>query len=121
VLKILISKGDLPSVKEEEELVESSSDDEGGGEEESTGTGNKNRKKSTDGGLVDLEDLGNVVKKARTKQKEDREGGPKEMITSELRQALTKQGYKLIGSHSGVKLCRWTKVWDLAYQSERLI
>lgn len=31
------------------------------------------------------------------------------MITPELRKALTKQGYKLIGSHSGVKLCRWTK------------
>lgn len=23
--------------------------------------------------------------------------------------SLTKQGYRLIGSHSGVKLCRWTK------------
>lgn len=34
---------------------------------------------------------------------------PKEMITPMLRKALTKQGYKLIGSHSGVKLCRWTK------------
>ena len=28
---------------------------------------------------------------------------------SALAQALTKQGYRLIGSHSGVKLCRWTK------------
>ena len=34
----------------------------------------------------------------------------KEMITVPLRKALEKQGYKLIGSHSGVKLCRWTKV-----------
>ncbi|XP_042564643.1 S-adenosyl-L-methionine-dependent tRNA 4-demethylwyosine synthase TYW1 isoform X2 [Clupea harengus] len=33
----------------------------------------------------------------------------REMITPALRDALTKQGYKLIGSHSGVKLCRWTK------------
>ncbi|XP_012976174.1 S-adenosyl-L-methionine-dependent tRNA 4-demethylwyosine synthase TYW1 isoform X3 [Mesocricetus auratus] len=31
------------------------------------------------------------------------------MITPALREALTKQGYQLIGSHSGVKLCRWTK------------
>lgn len=31
------------------------------------------------------------------------------MITPALRDSLTKQGYKLIGSHSGVKLCRWTK------------
>merc|ERR1719384_1617311 len=33
----------------------------------------------------------------------------KEMITPLLRKSLTKQGYKLIGSHSGVKICRWTK------------
>ncbi|XP_071882280.1 S-adenosyl-L-methionine-dependent tRNA 4-demethylwyosine synthase TYW1B isoform X2 [Anas platyrhynchos] len=36
-------------------------------------------------------------------------GEKREMITAALRDALTKQGYKLIGSHSGVKLCRWTK------------
>ena len=35
---------------------------------------------------------------------------PREMLTPSLRKALQKQGYKLIGSHSGVKLCRWTKV-----------
>lgn len=33
----------------------------------------------------------------------------REMVTPELRKALTKQGYRIIGSHSGVKLCRWTK------------
>nr|XP_054108437.1 S-adenosyl-L-methionine-dependent tRNA 4-demethylwyosine synthase TYW1 isoform X10 [Callithrix jacchus] len=38
---------------------------------------------------------------------EDGEG--RAMITPALREALTKQGYQLIGSHSGVKLCRWTK------------
>jgi hypothetical protein len=27
-----------------------------------------------------------------------------------FKKALEKQGYRLIGSHSGVKLCRWTKV-----------
>eukprot|EP00659_Diplonema_papillatum_P013434 gene13434-20694_t len=32
-----------------------------------------------------------------------------EMINPRMRKALTKQGYHLIGSHSGVKLCRWTK------------
>ena len=31
------------------------------------------------------------------------------MLTPALRAALGKQGYQLIGSHSGVKLCRWTK------------
>ena len=32
------------------------------------------------------------------------------MVTPLIRKSLEKQGYKLIGSHSGVKLCRWTKV-----------
>lgn len=36
-------------------------------------------------------------------------GEKKEMVTDQLRANLTKQGYKIIGSHSGVKLCRWTK------------
>ena len=30
-------------------------------------------------------------------------------MSDSLRKALTKQGYKVVGSHSGVKLCRWTK------------
>ncbi|KAL3695249.1 hypothetical protein R1sor_009325 [Riccia sorocarpa] len=33
----------------------------------------------------------------------------KEMVTPILRASLEKQGYKILGSHSGVKLCRWTK------------
>uniref|UniRef100_A0A671WMX7 S-adenosyl-L-methionine-dependent tRNA 4-demethylwyosine synthase TYW1 n=1 Tax=Sparus aurata TaxID=8175 RepID=A0A671WMX7_SPAAU len=44
---------------------------------------------------------------SEVKTEEQRER--REMITPALRDALTKQGYKLIGSHSGVKLCRWTK------------
>ncbi|KAM7001354.1 S-adenosyl-L-methionine-dependent tRNA 4-demethylwyosine synthase TYW1-like isoform 2-T3 [Passerculus sandwichensis] len=65
--------------------------------------------------VIDVEDLGNVMghmKKAKREQ-ELQEGAAgaerREMITPALRKALTKQGYKLIGSHSGVKLCRWTK------------
>jgi len=69
----------------------------------------KNVKKQK-GGLVDLEDLGKVMKKiSRSKEKAEKNTEPKEMITPLLRKSLTKQGYKLIGSHSGVKLCRWTK------------
>jgi tRNA wybutosine-synthesizing protein 1 len=33
----------------------------------------------------------------------------REMVTPAQRKTLTKQGYKIIGSHSAVKLCRWTK------------
>uniref|UniRef100_A0A669CD42 S-adenosyl-L-methionine-dependent tRNA 4-demethylwyosine synthase TYW1 n=1 Tax=Oreochromis niloticus TaxID=8128 RepID=A0A669CD42_ORENI len=55
-----------------------------------------------DGQMVKLSKLNGV-------QKIEDEGERREMITPALREALTKQGYKLIGSHSGVKLCRWTK------------
>ncbi|XP_026138390.1 S-adenosyl-L-methionine-dependent tRNA 4-demethylwyosine synthase TYW1 isoform X1 [Carassius auratus] len=103
----------------EEELMESSSDAESSAEEE-----------KAHGSVIDMEDLGNVMnrmKKAKrmegdeedsqrvklSKQngvrKSESEEERREMITPALRDALTKQGYKLIGSHSGVKLCRWTK------------
>uniref|UniRef100_A0A1D1XWE8 tRNA wybutosine-synthesizing protein 1 n=1 Tax=Anthurium amnicola TaxID=1678845 RepID=A0A1D1XWE8_9ARAE len=35
--------------------------------------------------------------------------GVKEMVNPIIRMNLERQGYKIIGSHSGVKLCRWTK------------
>ncbi|MFQ5986189.1 MAG: 4-demethylwyosine synthase TYW1, partial [Thermoplasmata archaeon] len=31
------------------------------------------------------------------------------MLEPQTAELLEKQGYKLIGSHSGVKLCHWTK------------
>ncbi|KAI3354018.1 hypothetical protein L3Q82_018576 [Scortum barcoo] len=113
-------KAALQNNHSEEELIESSSD-----EEES---GPQDEKKSAS--VVDMEDLGNIMnsaKKAKSKEEDQGDGqmvkltklnGVKktedeeerrEMITPSLRDALTKQGYKLIGSHSGVKLCRWTK------------
>ncbi|EKX44652.1 hypothetical protein GUITHDRAFT_52860, partial [Guillardia theta CCMP2712] len=45
----------------------------------------------------DIEDVGGV------------EGSSKEMLSPSMRSSLEKQGYKVVGSHSGVKLCRWTK------------
>eukprot|EP01053_Blabericola_migrator_P009017 Blabericola_migrator_1__9016@NODE_47_length_16538_cov_123_101147_g43_i0_p6_GENE_NODE_47_length_16538_cov_123_101147_g43_i0NODE_47_length_16538_cov_123_101147_g43_i0_p6_ORF_typecomplete_len478_score60_71Radical_SAM/PF04055_21/1_4e19Wyosine_form/PF08608_12/1_3e18Fer4_12/PF13353_6/4e05Fer4_14/PF13394_6/1_1e04Fer4_14/PF13394_6/5_8e05HAD_2/PF13419_6/0_074RVT_1/PF00078_27/0_17Rb_C/PF08934_10/5_1e02Rb_C/PF08934_10/1_4_NODE_47_length_16538_cov_123_101147_g43_i01175713190 len=33
----------------------------------------------------------------------------REMITDTQRKVLEKQGYRIVGSHSAVKLCRWTK------------
>lgn len=32
-----------------------------------------------------------------------------EMVTPKLRASLEKQRYKIVGTHSGVKVCRWTK------------
>ncbi|MBN3308352.1 TYW1 synthase, partial [Amia calva] len=105
-----------PEHSSEEELFETSSEEDSAPEEE-----------AAHGSVIDVEDLGNVMnhmKKAKRKEEweEDRgkvkskpsSGGseseePREMITPALRSALTKQGYRLIGSHSGVKLCRWTK------------
>ncbi|KAL3057866.1 hypothetical protein OYC64_008172 [Pagothenia borchgrevinki] len=103
----------------EEDLMESSSDEEESGLQD----------EKTSGSVVDMEDLGNImnsVKRAKSKEeggdglmvklskvnglkKIEDEAERREMITPALRKALTKQGYKLIGSHSGVKLCRWTK------------
>ena len=61
--------------------------------------------------MIDLEDLGTMMAKAKAKnlEKSKKHDKPKEMITPLLRKSLTKQGYKLVGSHSGVKICRWTK------------
>ena len=43
------------------------------------------------------------------KEEEKRAKGPKDMVTQSQAKALKKEGYKLIGGHSAVKLCRWTK------------
>ncbi|CAF0770517.1 unnamed protein product [Brachionus calyciflorus] len=67
---------------------------------------NNEEKVKKSNGVLDLEDLGTVIKKIKTKKPNSE---PKEMITPLLRKSLEKQGYKLIGTHSGVKLCRWTK------------
>jgi len=84
--------------------------------------------------MVDLEDMGKMASKlkaakvSRAEEEEDfayskvrakRSIGntpettaapvAREMVSPMLHKNLTKQGYKIIGSHSGVKICRWTK------------
>jgi tRNA wybutosine-synthesizing protein 1 len=39
----------------------------------------------------------------------DTHGNTNTMVTKLQRRALTKEGYRIIGTHSAVKLCRWTK------------
>ncbi|XP_076472908.1 S-adenosyl-L-methionine-dependent tRNA 4-demethylwyosine synthase TYW1-like [Babylonia areolata] len=99
--------GKCSSEEEEEVRFESSSEE----EEEGEGGGDSGAQGSSQ--IVDLEDLGNVMNMAKVwRQKEEADlasGEVREMITPMLRQSLEKQGYRLIGSHSGVKLCRWTK------------
>lgn len=74
--------------------------------------------------LLDLEDIGAAMKRQKSKEKKEKDAadrqaardGGREMVTKLQRRALTKEGYRIIGTHSAVKLCRWTKVrqstWD---------
>ncbi|KAK9165539.1 hypothetical protein Scep_000730 [Stephania cephalantha] len=70
--------------------------------------------------IVDLEDIAGKVSSRKPATAVN--GGEREMVTPVIRANLEKQvyisyilsyvsmqGYKIIGSHSGVKLCRWTK------------
>ncbi|KAJ4884566.1 S-adenosyl-L-methionine-dependent tRNA 4-demethylwyosine synthase [Raphanus sativus] len=60
--------------------------------------------------IVDLEDIaGKAPSRKNGVVKVAKGDGKKEMVTPVIRASLTKQGYKIIGSHSGVKICRWTK------------
>jgi len=82
---------------------------------------------STENSIADLEDLGAMAKEMIAKSVVQNDGSlalqrrkktkivqktaksEKEMVTPVIRKNLEKQGYKIIGSHSGVKICRWTK------------
>ena len=64
----------------------------------------------SDGGeVVDVEDLGATLVTKRPAEAEVAEADRKPMVSDSLRASLSKQGYRVVGSHSGVKLCRWTK------------
>lgn len=52
---------------------------------------------------TDIEDIG------RNSLNGAKPGEKPEMLNQTVRTNLKKQGYKIIGTHSGVKLCRWTK------------
>ncbi|RCK57257.1 S-adenosyl-L-methionine-dependent tRNA 4-demethylwyosine synthase [Candida viswanathii] len=57
--------------------------------------------------LVDVEDMGDIIRKSgKTVTTETKEMVAKDSPTFK---SLTKQGYTIVGSHSGVKICRWTK------------
>lgn len=63
-------------------------------------------------GIVDVEDIagkGPSRRSTAVAEVNEKVNGQKEMVTPVIRANLEKQGYKIIGSHSGVKICRWTK------------
>ncbi|NWZ87655.1 TYW1 synthase, partial [Poecile atricapillus] len=98
---------------EAEELFESS------GEEEAGGTDS----------VIDVEDLGNIMghmKKAKcpasvsgisshSQASEAWHGQQPVLGDHNISQFCGFRSYKLIGSHSGVKLCRWTKVCSVSF------
>ncbi|KAI0598349.1 radical SAM superfamily-domain-containing protein [Biscogniauxia sp. FL1348] len=92
----------------------------------------KKPKKTNGGNIDDVEDLGRIMKASQTEYEGPNETAPpiaidfttygkraskrppqapKEMVpkNSPTYNSLTKQGYSIVGSHSGVKICRWTK------------
>ncbi|KAI0206451.1 wyosine base formation [Astrocystis sublimbata] len=89
----------------------------------------KNKKKTS---IEDVEDLGRIMKSSQGEADGSKAQAPiaidfttysktsatkrpqqavKEMVpkSSPTYTSLTKQGYTIVGSHSGVKICRWTK------------
>ncbi|KAF8768938.1 hypothetical protein HU200_007078 [Digitaria exilis] len=66
-------------------------------------------------GEIDMEDIAGKAPARRQNGKVESslanggQNGVKEMVTPIIRTSLEKQGYKILGSHSGVKICRWTK------------
>jgi tRNA wybutosine-synthesizing protein 1 len=81
-----------PDEQDEEDYDSDEEDDEEQGEPE----------------VMDLEDMGNSMVKS-VKSSGDQPKELPEMTTPAQAIALKKEGYKLIGTHSAVKLCRWTK------------
>ena len=59
--------------------------------------------------VIDMEDMGDAVHEAAEQSMNNNTTEPREMVTPSQAKALKKEGYKLIGTHSAVKLCRWTK------------
>ena len=111
-------------VESDDEAAEDEDEDEGvsaESEEEFPDLGRKKRQKlNNSSNAVDVEDVGGASSRKKqntplavdfttysaTKAQPRKAMVPKESPTYA---ALTKQGYTIVGSHSGVKLCRWTK------------
>ncbi|KAI9472126.1 MAG: hypothetical protein EXX96DRAFT_582967 [Benjaminiella poitrasii] len=114
---ITFQSDDEEDDEDSEESSESNPIDEGSGDE-----------------MVDLEDMGKMatkIKAAKAQRAEEEleyensKAKPRRMIGNEvttktavapramvspmIHKNLTKQGYKVVGTHSGVKICRWTK------------
>ncbi|KAG0669801.1 S-adenosyl-L-methionine-dependent tRNA 4-demethylwyosine synthase [Maudiozyma exigua] len=95
-------KDNEPILYEYDETVDNSDDDHNDNDDEDNGNG-------SDAGSdenVDVEDVGGKEIKPNENSLEIKQMIAKDSPTYKN---LTKQGYRIVGSHSGVKICRWTK------------
>ncbi|KAI3384706.1 hypothetical protein SNEBB_010971 [Seison nebaliae] len=67
---------------------------------------NDSNDESEDENVDDIED---VTLEINDNNGDNKTKGSKKMLTDLMRNNLTKKNYKIVGDHSGVKLCRWTK------------
>lgn len=114
--------------QEAEELVESASEEEQEEEEEQEDESSltpaqrklraaqRKARMNKPSGDADIEDLASRMPPAESGKSassqveiQPKKTQPKEMVSNLTRKTLTKQGYAVVGSHSGVKTCRWTK------------
>jgi tRNA wybutosine-synthesizing protein 1 len=86
-----LSTGDVPSAPSAEKQYEYESDDDSISEAS-----------AAEQNADDVEDLDETCANPQ-------DANGIEMLTKKHRAQLTKEGYKIVGSHSAVKLCRWTK------------
>ena len=104
------------------DAAESEDEDDEDGEDDPLPAAQRRARKKQHGSVDDVEEVGAAATRAaesRTSSgpRRDRprptatDAPAKEMVpkTSPTYAALTKQGYTIVGSHSGVKMCRWTK------------
>ncbi|KAJ0397552.1 hypothetical protein ATCC90586_007730 [Pythium insidiosum] len=96
------ANGEAVELNEEDLMNEKVLTGEFSDDEEDDATSKKNTGNADDG-MVDVEDIGKSMKESEAATLS------REMVTPMQRKALTKEGYKIIGTHSAVKLCRWTK------------
>lgn len=107
---ITVEEDDASVGLEEEDLINAryvnNSDDEDDDDEGASS-------RPLEDGVMDMEDLGTAMLESKEKNSsttaDSASAVPHEMVTKLQRKALTKEGYKIIGTHSAVKLCRWTK------------
>jgi len=98
--------GEIVDYTTKMETVEEEDEDDGDDDDDYETSDDEDEDDEEEPEVMDLEDIGNAMKPS-TGGKNTKE--VKAMVTPKQAIALKKEGYKIIGTHSAVKLCRWTK------------